>query len=168
MAAALSRLSSALGGGVEQFGGVPWCAVVGVFQGDEGVSGEVFHVLMGHLDGGGGGEMLGQGGVSRSPDGGVEAAEHEGGVGAEDVLIDVRFVGDDEAEAPEEGGNGGGMGAADHPGVDHIGGHEYDGGGAEQVLALAHGHVAGDLLDGVGGESRGLGGLFPAHELVVR
>ena len=97
----------------------------------------------------------------------VSRRQHERGIGAEDVLIDVGFVGDDEPEAAQEGGNRGGMGVSDHPGVDHGGGHEYDGGGAEQVLALAHGHVSGDLLDAVGGETRGVGRLFPAHQLVV-
>ena len=68
---------------MKQLSGVAGGAVVGAVQGDEGVAGQVFHVFMGDLDGGSGGQVLGKGGVAGGLYGGIEAPEHEGGVGAE-------------------------------------------------------------------------------------
>ncbi len=83
--------------------------------------------------------------------------------GREDVLVDVYLVGYDEAEAAEKGGHGAGVGAAQEPGVDHVGGHDDHGSGGQELLSLADGDVSGDLFDAVGGEFGNGCGLLPAE-----
>ena len=77
----------------------------------------------------------------------VQTAEHAGCVVPEYVLLDVCLAGDGDAEVGQEHLLGRSTDGSDEPGVAHLWGYEGNGCLAEKLFPVAHGRVAGDLLD---------------------
>ena len=134
-------------GHMEQQSGVCGCSVLVYIDLGEGPAGEVFHVFFRGSDGRGGGDVLDEIPVLGVGCGSVQAAKHEGGVGPEHVFVDVCLVGDRHPEVGQKPFLGGSAGSPDEPCVDHVGGHEGHFCSVQDGFALAHGRVAGDLLD---------------------
>ena len=118
-------------------------------------------------DGRGGDDVLDGIAVPLLACGRVQAPEHEGCVGPEDVLMDVGPVGDSDSEVGQEPGLCCTASCSDEPCVDLAGGYEGDGGPLKELLPSAHWRVPSDLLDGRGVHVGCVCCLLPAGELVV-
>ena len=104
-------------------------------------------MFFGGADGRHGGDVPDEMAVAGLDYGLVQTAEHAGCVVSEYVLIDVCLAGDGDAEVGQKPLLGQSTDGSDQPGVAHVGGYEGNGCPAEKLFAVAHGRVAGDLLD---------------------